>query len=236
MQFWQHREILIIQMTDVGSANALSLKKMRDLGSQLKKPWKLILCIGTERVFCSGGELKDYASLKTKAQGIKINREIQRHLDKLENHSAWKIALVGGDCFGGGIEFLGCFDFIVASPDVFFGFWQGRLGLSYGWGGFRRLQKKLSATFLKKALLNEKIATAFEMKTVGLVDEMAGQNQFQQLQESFEHQFADHPTREKVQKLLLKQEQSLFEQLWWTPEHRQRLQRILRQIQGRPKK
>jgi enoyl-CoA hydratase len=182
--------------------------------------------VGTERVFCSGGQLKDYARLKKREDGLKINRQIQKNLDTLEKHSAWKVALVGGDCFGGGIEFLGCFDVIYAAPEVLFGFWQNKMGVSYGWGGYKRLQKKVSAAFLKKALLEEKIVTAYQLKDVGLVDEIIPQNMFESAANEIEKRFSSRDSKIEIQKNLHKNADGVFRQLWWKDEHLAQLRKL----------
>jgi enoyl-CoA hydratase/carnithine racemase len=213
------------------TANALTLADSRELTKQLKKPWTLIVCKGEERVFCSGGQLKDYARQKTKEAGLKINNEIKRNLSALQKHTALKIALVGGDCFGGGIEFLGCFDLIYAVPHALFGFWQNKMGVSYGWGGYEFLQRKLSPAFLKTALLEERILTAFELKSAGLIHEIVNQQDLQGIAESWEKSFSAKKSKIEIQNQLNKNADSVFRKLWWAPEHRQILEKIKKKTQ-----
>lgn len=228
MNFKETEYTLFIHMQDQDdSANALTLAESRLLKKHLKKKaWKLIICVGKERVFCSGGPLKDYARLKTKDQGLKINREIAKNLQVLEKHKAFKIAFVGGDCFGGGIEFLGCFDLIYSAPAAFYSFWQNRMGVSYGWGGYGRLKSKLSESFLKFALLEEKTLTAFEMKRAGLIYQILAKNQFEIVIAHWQKLFLSKKSKIEIQKNLQKNSQQVFEKLWWTEEHLQQLQKF----------
>jgi enoyl-CoA hydratase len=229
MKFKSQGSTLWILMQDASqTANALTLADSRELKAQLKKKWNLIICKGEERVFCSGGQLKDYAKLKTKAAGIKINAEIQKNLAALKNHSALKIALVGGDCFGGGIEFLGCFDVIYSVPQVLFGFWQNKMGVSYGWGGYKSLQDKLNPLFLKQAVLEERICTAFEMKELGLVREIVRVQDFAKIAERWQLALAKKPSKLEIQNHLHKNADVLFRKLWWAPEHREILEKLLK--------
>ncbi len=220
MKFSQQGSTLWILMQDEHStANALTLADSRALKKHLQKKWKLIVCQGDEKVFCSGGQLKDYAKLKSKDAGIKINSEIQKNLSTLQKHPALKIALVGGDCFGGGIEFLGAFDLIYSAPQALFGFWQNKMGVSYGWGGFQSLQSKLSASFLKTALLEEKICTAFELKEAGLIHELMDSKDFQKLAQKWESLLSSRNSKNEIQKNLAKNSNATFRKLWWSPEH-----------------
>lgn len=227
MKFKETESTLFIYMQDQNkSANALTLADSRLLKKHLKKPWKLVICVGTERVFCSGGPLKDYARLKTKSAGQKINREITQNIQALEKHKAFKIAFVGGDCFGGAIEFLGGFDLIYSAPSAFYGFWQNRMGVSYGWGGYQRLQSKLGESFLKLALLEEKTLTAFEMKAAGLIHQIIPLNEFELMISHWQKLFLSKKSKFEIQKNLQKNSQQVFDKLWWTEEHLQLLQKF----------
>ena len=222
----QGSTLWILMQDDQQTANALTLADSRELKKQLKKSWNLIVCKGVERVFCSGGQLKDYAKLKTKASGLKINSEIKSNLATLQKHSAFKIALVGGDCFGGGIEFLGCFDLVYSVPQALFGFWQNKMGVSYGWGGYKALQTKLTPAFLKQALLEERICTSFELKNLGLIHEVISQREFERISEKWEKAFASKKSKIEIQKNLHKSADSTFRKLWGGPEHLEILDKI----------
>lgn len=202
------------------TANALTLADTIVLKKHLQKPYELIICIGEERVFCSGGQLKEYARLKKREDGLKINAQIQKNLQALEKHSALKLAFVGGDCFGGGIEFLGCFDQIYSAPECLYGFWQSRIGLSYGWGGYKRLQQKVSASFLKTALLQESLLTAYQLKTEGLITEIIPASAFAQKIEHWQNLMSGKKSKTEIQKNLDKNADAIFKKLWWTEEHR----------------
>ncbi len=245
MKFRSQGSTLWILMKDSQqTANALTLADSRELKKHLKRPWKLIVCKGEERVFCSGGQLKDYAKLKSKEPGLKINNEIKKNLTDLLKHPALKIALVGGDCFGGGIEFLGSFDLIYCVPHALFGFWQNKMGVSYGWGGYVSLQKKLSATFLKTVLLEEKVCTAFDLKEAGLIHEILPLCEFDKIADTWEKALASKPSKFEIHKglrsnaettdlrsnanarALQNSADATFRKLWWAPEHRAILEKI----------
>jgi enoyl-CoA hydratase/carnithine racemase len=76
-------------------------------------------------VFCAGGDLKYYASLPSKSQGMGLNRQMSKVLTKLSNSSTVVFAVVEGKCIGGvaksswlAIEFLPPIevDFSLANP------------------------------------------------------------------------------------------------------------------------
>src|SRR6185503_496592 len=67
------------------SANALSLAAVQELAKIQKsyKSWSqpVVISSALSGVFCSGGNLSEYAKLKNKAAGLKVNREIEKGLN-----------------------------------------------------------------------------------------------------------------------------------------------------------
>jgi enoyl-CoA hydratase len=228
MHFQTRNEELTIYLDQPETANALTLAHAKSLAAHLKKPWKLILCRSEGRVFCSGGQLKEYANLKTRSEGLKINQQIQKILNQLEKHAALKIAFVDGDCFGGGIEFLGCFDFVYSAPHAFFGFWQNRMGVSYGWGGYKRLQKKVTALRLKMALLEEGLLTSYQMKEWGLVDEIVESKEFDAKMDHWVSLQCKNTSKQEIQKGIDKNAEIVFKKLWGSEMHKRTLQKFFK--------
>lgn len=186
----------------------------------------LILKSHVERVFCAGGNLTQYAALKSKEEGVNINRTIFRSLAGLKMLPVQKVAIVDGDCFGGGIELLSCFDTILTSPKSFFHFWQLKLALSFGWGGYGRLLDRMSEQDLRSCFLNIKSISAYEALSLGLVDavlpvEMLAEKSLLAAQKIR----TPSNTFEKAYSLNKAEEQILFEDLWWRPEHRKNLEK-----------
>lgn len=223
--------ILEIVFDDLKTNNAFDLKKAESLGKLLsQKSVSLIILRGEGRIFCSGGNLKDYAELKTKSQGVAVNRKIRSVLEKLAKHKALKVAYVSGDCFGGGIELLSGFDLIYAQPQVFFGMWQRKMSLSFGWGGFARLSQRMNPSVAEQWLLMGDLKTAFWAQSSGLVDEVLTANEMlkhqHQLQKKLQED-SDGSFESIVQGLKLN-EVKVFDDLWWSPTHRGHLKRFAR--------
>jgi len=223
--------VLEIVFDDLKTGNAFDLKKAQALGKLLSaKNISLILLRARGRIFCSGGNLKDYAGLKTKAQGVAVNRQIRAVLDKLSKHPALKIAAVTGDCFGGGIELLSCCDLIYAEPHVFFGMWQRRMALSFGWGGFERLSTRMNPSAAEEWLLTGDVRGVFQARDLGLVDRVMNSARLaaklsslkQQCQNDSDGSFA------AIANGLKKNEAKVFESLWGKPAHTAHLRRFAR--------
>ena len=80
------------------------------------------------------------------------------------------IAAVHGVCLGGGCEIALACDFVVASEDAVFGQPEVNLGVMPGWGGTRRLPRRIGATRARRWILTGAPVPAAEAASAGLVD------------------------------------------------------------------
>lgn len=206
--------------------NALSVSQARDLKAFLKNKNVRGLILRAEGpVFCAGGDLGEYARLSQKNQGVKVNKEITDALKLLAQFPAPKLALVDGDCYGGGIELISCCDWIVTTPQSFFALWQRRMTLSFGWGGYARLQRRMSDATIKAWLLSGETKSSYWVHSQGLVDEIMHPKNATEYIEQWKLQ-QNQMTADSfsaIQNMTAANERKLFDQLWWSKEHRQKL-------------
>ncbi len=224
-------EIIQLTLNDTKSGNSFGIETARELEhlikdlSASKSKIKVLIFTGVDRFFCSGGNLKFYRSLKSKAAGIKINREISAILKKFNSLKLVKIALVNGDCLGGGLELLSCFDIIYSRADAYFGFWQSKQGLSFGWGGGVRLASRISLSQARRSLLCSQNFSAYEAADMNLVDQVFSRFEIEAATLKLAHDLALNPrtTNSTIQRITSKNEESSFSNLWWSEEHLRRL-------------
>jgi len=170
-QFHQNKNgLLLVNFFDPSSRNALGLSQVRFLvDSILKAKPKSLLLTNSGPVFCAGGNLKAYAQLATPADGRRVNQEIGSAFETLHQLAIPKAAVIDGHCFGGGIEVLSLFDFVVATPPSYFGLWQRKNGLSFGWGGRKRLENKVSPSSLREWFLSASLKSSYQARELGLL-------------------------------------------------------------------
>src|ERR1039458_492178 len=89
------------------AANAIDLSTAIDLSKEIKKAVKsqksgFIITSQTRKIFCAGGDLKAYSKMKTKSEGIKVNRTIRESLRLLSQVPLTAVAAIEGDAIGGG--------------------------------------------------------------------------------------------------------------------------------------
>lgn len=220
---------LDILFNDSATNNAFNLEKALQLKKHLgDKNIALIFLCNEGRYFCSGGNLRDYAKAKTKQQGLAVNKKIRDVLEMLASHPAVKIAYLSGDCIGGGVELASCCDQIITSPDVFMALWQGKMALSFGWGGYERLQARMKSHVIQQWLLEENLKSAYWCRRQGLVDDICSAVEMEKRLARIRKALKNRTTQNlrELRSGLERDEVKLFEKLWWSPEHRARLEKF----------
>lgn len=99
----------------------------------------LILRGSGSDAFLSGGDLREFHTLKTAEEGRSMARRMLGILERIEQLPCWTIACINGPAYGGGCEAMLAFDFRIASSKATFGFSQAKFYLPPGWGGLTRL-------------------------------------------------------------------------------------------------
>jgi enoyl-CoA hydratase/carnithine racemase len=225
------------------SANAFSVSVARDLQKKLEAAFSskqkangespaAFVLKSTGRIFCSGGHVAEYAKMSKAAEGRKANREISRVLNLIEHLPVPTLCLVQGDGWGGGLELLSAFDYVMTVPEAGFGFWQRRQGLTFGWGGGQRLLKRISSNYLYNATLQTRFISAIEAQRLGLVNEICLSSRLEFRAQRWLRQVTSFSlvSAQALRELRLDvtashrdSERSWFERLWWSKDHRDRL-------------
>jgi enoyl-CoA hydratase/carnithine racemase len=118
-------DVLHISFRDPKSRNSFSHAAALDLKKALSHTHDCSALVFTAEgsVFSSGGQLDDYARMTKPDEGIAVNDEIRGVLSELSSLKIPTVCAVTGDCFGGGVELISAFDFILTTPNAFFALW-----------------------------------------------------------------------------------------------------------------
>ena len=226
-------QFLSITFEDKTSRNSFSLEAARELLQIIRSAeagsFTGLIFRSQGAVFCSGGNLRDYAKSLDSAPGILINREISRVLNELSMSRLLTIALVEGDCFGGGLELLSAFDEVISIPGILFGFWQRRIGLSFGWGGGHRLARRLGAHVLTQLAMEARAVFSPEALDSHLIDHVTAPGSalnFAKSRLQALTRFSNYPVaplKRLRQQLSSPVESAVFEELWWNADHQKAL-------------
>ena len=123
-----------------------------------------------ERVFVSGGDLKELSAIRTEDDAVAMALRMRRICDRLAAFPGPVIAALNGHALGGGAELAVSADIRVAADDIKIGFNQVSLAIMPAWGGAERLAALVGKG---RALLLAGTGTvldAVEAQRVGLVD------------------------------------------------------------------
>ena len=125
--------------------NAISRPTMAELGAALDEvaasDARVVALRGQgEKVFVSGGDLKELASIRTEAEAQTMALTMRTLLDRVASLPVPVVAALNGHAYGGGCEVAIACDFRLAADDVKLAFNQVDLGIMPAWGGIERLQ------------------------------------------------------------------------------------------------
>lgn len=223
--------VLVVEFRDPSTRNSFSLRAAEELHAILQKErgnFTGFIFSAQGRVFCSGGNLADYSALSEAEHGKEINRQIAKILDELSCLPVPTVCLVRGDCFGGGLELISAFDVVLSAPSVLFGFWQRKIGLTYGWGGGARLERRLGEHRVRQLALRAMTFGALEARRMGLIDGIYLEHLLFNEAMAMVRAMARLPKGPvgPVKSLTPVNERETFEKLWWSDEHRAVLNRF----------
>jgi enoyl-CoA hydratase len=129
----------------------------------------VVLASAAEKAFAAGANIREMAPMGPEeafehgGRGQAITRRIERLPLPV-------IAAVHGACLGGGCEIVLACDMVVASTDAKFGQPEINLGVMPGWGGTRRLPRRIGAARARRWILTGRSVPAAEAAEAGLVD------------------------------------------------------------------
>lgn len=137
--------------------NAVNFEMMDELNAALseieKTEDKLLVITGAGgQAFCSGGDLSSFHSLHTEEEALSMLSKMGQVLKRLFLFKKPTVALLNGAAVGGGCEIAAACDLRIAKKNIKFGFVQGKLGITTGWGGgtmlFERVPSSVAIDYL----------------------------------------------------------------------------------------
>jgi len=130
--------------------------------------------------FISGGDLKEFHTIKTAKEAKPMARRMHNILQRIELLPCWAIACINGPAYGGGCEMMLAFDFRIASSKATFGFTQGKFYLPPGWGGLTRLVERVGRATALRWLAETKVMDAEEALRHQLIERIEPADKLEQ--------------------------------------------------------
>jgi 2-(1,2-epoxy-1,2-dihydrophenyl)acetyl-CoA isomerase len=139
---------------------------------------RAVVLAGSDGAFCAGGDLRGIRSAELDNQGWRERmKNAHAWLSRLLNLDRPVVAAVDGPAFGAGFSLALAADFIVASPRARFCLSFMRIGLVPDFGALHTLPRVVGVQRAKELMLSAREVCADEAKALGIVFELAPQDQ-----------------------------------------------------------
>lgn len=131
-----------------------------------------------ERVFVSGGDLKELALIRTEAEAVAMSRTMRGVLDRVATLPVPTVALLNGDAYGGGGEVAVACDMRLAAADIKIAFNQVTLAIMPAWGGIERLTTLVGRGRAMQLLLTGCVLSAEAANAINLIEMVVARERF----------------------------------------------------------
>ena len=148
-----------------------------------------------DRVFISGGDLKQLAKIRTHEGAVAMAVRMRRLCDRIATFPAPVIAALNGHALGGGAEVAVAADIRVAADDIRIGFTQATLAIMPAWGGAERLAALVGRSQALLLTTTGERVDAAEARRIGLVDRVYPRVSFEESWRSLAGRVAASPGR-----------------------------------------
>lgn len=125
-----------------------------------------------DRAFSAGGDIAAWSAVTPEEFGRHWVRDGHAALDALARLSVPLVAVLNGDCLGGGLELAACADLRIAEAHARLGQPEAGLGIIPGWSGTQRAVRRFGAQAVRRMALLGEVLDAGEALALGLVDQV----------------------------------------------------------------
>ncbi len=155
--------------------NAIGFATIDELGAALDHVLAsgaavLVLRGAGDRVFVSGGDLKELDAVRTYEEAVRMASRVRHVLDRIAAFPVPVLAALNGHALGGGAEVAIAADIRIAADDIKIGFNQVTLGIMPAWGGAERLAQAIGRSRALLAIATGDLYDAPTAQRLGLVD------------------------------------------------------------------
>jgi enoyl-CoA hydratase/carnithine racemase len=131
---------------------------------------RVLIVEGEGGTFSAGADISEFAALTADPAWREANQAaIRAAMSALADAPIPTIAVIDGDCIGGGCGLALCCDLRISGPKGRFGITPARLGLVYSLEDTRRLVEAVGPSQAKRILFSADLIDAAEAARIGLI-------------------------------------------------------------------
>ena len=177
--------------------NAMTFGMYRRLGEicrSLEPAVKVLILRGAgEKAFVAGTDIAQFRSFKEPRHAIEYEAMMDSVFDALEDVKVPTIAAIQGACTGGGAGIAAACDLRIGAPSARFGFPIARtLGNTLSMRNHARLAGLIGVARTKDILFLARLMDAEEMKSIGLLNEVTGEENLYERAEELARTLLEH--------------------------------------------
>lgn len=134
---------------------------------------KVLVLTGAGADFSAGADISEFGSLRSTAEGAAAYDEaVEKAVSALTGMVKPTVAMIRGNCIGGGCQVSVACDFRFAAPDARFGITPAKLGIVYDFLSTRQLVSLVGPAHARYFLLSGQLIGAQRAREIGLVNEV----------------------------------------------------------------
>ena len=146
-----------------------------------------VLCLeGSGAEFSAGADISEFGALRATAEGAaRYDRAVDSAVRALSELSKPSIAVINGNCIGGGCQLAVACDLRFAQHGARFGITPAKLGIVYDFRSTRQLVSLIGPAHARYLLLSGELIGAARAAEIGLVNEVLGADELDTRAEEF---------------------------------------------------
>ncbi|HJQ45542.1 MAG TPA: enoyl-CoA hydratase-related protein [Amycolatopsis sp.] len=134
---------------------------------------KVLLITGEGGDFSAGADISEFGSLRSTADGAAAyDKAVVGAVSALEALAKPSIAMIRGNCIGGGCEISVACDFRFTAPGARFGITPAKLGIVYDFVSTKQLVSLIGPANARYFLLSGQLIDATRAREIGLVNDV----------------------------------------------------------------
>jgi len=134
---------------------------------------KVLVIAGAGKNFSAGADISEFGELRSTADAAaNYDKAVEDAVAALTALRKPSVAMVQGNCIGGGCQIAVACDFRFAAEDARFGITPAKLGIVYHFASTRQLVSLVGPAHAKYFLLSGELITASRAREIGLLNDV----------------------------------------------------------------